>query len=97
MSAAVFWPPLSVLLMLVGVLMFGILRWGDRLCGARTAPRLQNYEIAAQAEAGHYSATEEEKTSYNELLVEQHDVGGFTGGYDHAEVVEMGEVKEAAV
>ena len=38
MSVHVFWPALSVLTMSIGMVMFIILKWGDRLCRARTTP-----------------------------------------------------------
>jgi len=94
MSAHVFWPPLAVLSMSVGVVMFIILKWGDRLCLARSTPLRQNYEMDEYCSDGVYSQ-EEDQTSYNELLVAEE--GRAPVFEADAELVEMGEIKEAAV
>lgn len=43
------WPPLACLAMFVMVTAFIILKYGDRLCKARTVPKPQNYEIEDQS------------------------------------------------
>jgi len=43
------WPPLATLAMFVMVIAFIILKYGDRLCKARSVPRPQNYEIESQS------------------------------------------------
>ncbi|KAL7641423.1 UNVERIFIED_CONTAM: hypothetical protein RMT77_008563 [Armadillidium vulgare] len=45
MGVNVFWPPLAVLSMGVMVIIFIILKYGDKLFRARTAPKQQNYEM----------------------------------------------------
>lgn len=42
------WPPLACLAMFVMVVAFIVLKYGDRLCRARTVPKPQNYEIEEQ-------------------------------------------------
>lgn len=43
------WPPLACLAMLVMMVAFIILKYGDKLCKARTVPKPQNYEIEDQS------------------------------------------------
>ncbi|XP_076057059.1 wurmchen 1 transmembrane protein isoform X1 [Oratosquilla oratoria] len=44
MSAHVFWPALTVLAMLVIIVAFLVLKYADRVCGARGIPRPQSFE-----------------------------------------------------
>lgn len=69
MSAHVFWPPLTVLVMGVGVIMFLILRFGDKLCKARTVPIAQNYELEDQS-SENTTYLCDEKASYKEMMIE---------------------------
>lgn len=49
MAVHIFWPPLAVLSMGVMVVIFLILKYGDKWFKARTAPMPQNYEIENQS------------------------------------------------
>ena len=63
MAVHIFWPPLAVLSMGVIIVAFIILKYGDKLCKARTIPHPQNFEIENQSsETAMY--TVDDRTTY---------------------------------
>lgn len=69
-SAHVFWPPLTVLVMCMGVVMFLIIKYGDKLCKARTVPFAQSFEIEEHSSDNTTYICEDEKASYRDMMVE---------------------------
>ena len=73
MAAHIFWPPLTALVMLIGILIFVILKYGDTLCKARTTPKPQNYELEDRAsENSTYLC--EERQSYRDIPMEAPEI-----------------------
>ncbi|XP_047737072.1 uncharacterized protein LOC125178099 [Hyalella azteca] len=78
-SAHVFWPPLTFLVMSIAVIMFIILKWGDKLCKARTVPFAQNYEIEDHSSENttYLGEVMEEKSSYKDLIMGESEMIGL--------------------
>lgn len=54
--------------MFVIIVAFIIIKYGDRLCGARSVPKPQNFEIEDQSSTNTVSCMYEEKESVREFV-----------------------------
>lgn len=62
------WPPLACLAMFVMIVAFLIIKYGDRLCRARSIPKPQNFEIEDQSSTNTMSCMYEEKDSMRDFV-----------------------------
>lgn len=73
-SAHVFWPPLTVLVMCMGVVMFLIIKYADKLCKARSVPFAQSFEMDDQSSENTTFICDDEKASYRDMMGEEFEL-----------------------
>jgi len=69
MGAHVFWPPLTFLVMSIAVIMFLVLKYGDKLCKARSVPLPQTYEIEEHS-SENTTYLCEDRASYRDMMID---------------------------